>query len=129
MTITFSMVAWGLGILATWTGMLLGAIKYLLNRQIAAFEAKVEAAGATAGKALAGLSEHRQAMAGELADLRVQFERKLVCGNHQRMEDNDAKLFERLDRLHGDIRELCGGVRGLTNSMELVNQHLMNGGR
>ncbi len=129
MTITFSMIAWVLGILAAWTGMLLGAIKYLLNRQIAAFEAKVADADAKAGKALSSLSEYKQTVSGDMANLRLEFERKAVCGNHPRMEDNDVRLFQRLDQLHGDIRELVGGVKGLANSLELVNQHLLNGGK
>jgi ABC-type transporter Mla subunit MlaD len=140
MTVTWSMIAWGIGLLFTWTGILLGAIKYLLNRQISAFEAKLAEADAKANKALAelsghkqtiasNLSEHKQALAGELTALRIEFERKAVCGNHSRMEDNDKRLFQRLDQLHGDIRELVGGVKGLANSLELVNQHLLSGGK
>jgi hypothetical protein len=129
MTITLPMIAWALGIMGAWTGILLGAIKYLLNRQIAAFEAKVAEADAKAGKALSALSEHKQIVTSSIADLRLEFDRKSVCSNHQRMEKNDGKLFERLDNLHGDIRELVGGVKGLTNSLELVNQHLLSGGK
>lgn len=52
-----------------------------------------------------------------------------VCGNHGRMEENDVKLFARFDELHGDIRELTGGVKGLTRAVDLINEHLINNGR
>jgi hypothetical protein len=140
MTVTWSMIAWAIGILFTWTGVLLGAIKYLLNRQIAAFETKLTEADAKAAQALADLSGHkstvaadlsnqRLTLAAEMTSLRIEFERKATCGNHLRMEDNDTRLFGRLDQLHGDIRELVGGVKGLANSLELVNQHLLSGGK
>lgn len=48
-----------------------------------------------------------------------------VCGNHGRMEDNDIKLFKRFDDLHGDIRELTGGVKGLTRSVDMINEYLL----
>jgi predicted nuclease with TOPRIM domain len=52
-----------------------------------------------------------------------------LCSNHQRMEQNDSKLFERLDVLHGDVREMVGGIKGLTNSLEIINQHLLISGK
>lgn len=52
-----------------------------------------------------------------------------VCSNHGRMEDNDTKLFERLDELHGDIREMVGGMKGLTNQLGLINEYLLKGGK
>ena len=140
MTVTWSMIVWAIGIGLAWTGVLLGAIKYLLNRQISAFETKLSEADAKASQALTDLSGHKQAfvsslsdqrqtITNELASLRIEFERKSICGNHARMEDNDTRVFQRLDQLHGDIRELVGGVKGLANSLELVNQHLLNGGK
>jgi hypothetical protein len=59
------------------------------------------------------------------ADIKV----RQPCGNHDRMEANDVKLFENLDRLHGDIRELCGNVKGISKQLVLVNEHLLNGGK
>ncbi|MDA8428924.1 MAG: hypothetical protein M0T70_06675 [Geobacteraceae bacterium] len=55
-------------------------------------------------------------------------DRMPVCDNHSRIEKNDIKLFERMDELHGDIRELVGGVESLTKTIYMINQHLMNGG-
>jgi len=52
-----------------------------------------------------------------------------VCANHHRMESNDKVLFERLDDLHGDIREMVGGVKGLTRQLGLINEHLLKGGK
>lgn len=66
---------------------------------------------------------------GRMAGMETKIAALPVCGNHQRMEDNDTRLFQRLDSLHGDIRELVGGVKGLTNSLELINQHLLTGGK
>ncbi len=61
--------------------------------------------------------------------IELKIETMPVCSNHARMETNDEKLFKRLDQLHGDVRELCGGVKGLANQLELVNEHLLNGGK
>lgn len=56
-------------------------------------------------------------------------ERMPVCDSHSRMETNDTKLFDRLDDLHGDIRELAGGVKGLSRAVDLMNEHLINKGK
>lgn len=48
-----------------------------------------------------------------------------VCNNHERMEENDTKLFKRLDDLHGDIRELTGGVKALTKAVDMINEYLL----
>lgn len=48
-----------------------------------------------------------------------------VCGNHGRMEENDHKLFERFDELHGDIREQTGALKGLTRSLDMINEYLL----
>lgn len=126
-TITWQMVVAGITLLAAWTGFLLGAIKWLLNRQITALEARLAAAETKAGEAVAGLAKHKQTVTDSLAALRLEVSTKFVCGNHARIENNDEKLFKRMDDLHGDIRELAGGVRGLSNQLELVNRHLLNG--
>lgn len=34
----------------------------------------------------------------------------------------------RLDTLHGDIRELAGGVKGLRRAVDLMNEYLINNG-
>jgi len=65
----------------------------------------------------------------EIEDRVIKVETKVqsmpVCGNHGRMEENDVKLFERFDDLHGDIRELTGGVKGLTRAVDMINEHLL----
>ena len=90
---------------------------------------KIAEADSKATKAMESLTTHKEAIAKELETIRIESSQKSLCGNHQRMEDNDTRLFRRLDQLHGDIRELCGGVKGLAKSMEVVNQHLLNGGK
>jgi hypothetical protein len=128
-TLTLSMVVFGTSLLLGWTAFLLGAIKWLLNRQINALETRTASAEKKSTETAAELSKHKQTTSETLASLELKFNQKLTCGNHQRMEANDDKLFGRLDSLHGDIRELVGGVKGLTNSLELINQHLLNGGK
>jgi len=61
--------------------------------------------------------------------VKVKVETMPVCGNHARMESNDEKLFERLDLLHGDVREMVGSVDRLTGTLNMVQQHLMSGGK
>jgi len=128
-TITWQMVIAAIGLLTGWTGFLLGAIKWLLNRQITALEARLAAAEAKASEAASGLVEHKQTLSDAMAALRLEISSKFVCGNHARLERNDEKLFIRLDSLHGDIRELSGGVKGLAKSFEMVNEYLLSGGK
>lgn len=151
MTITWGMFIWGFGILVAWTTFLLGIIKILLGRQLNSFVTKQAETDAKAVDALKQLEKYKLAAAAELSDyqkasaaelanyqkaaamdlaaLKLEFSQKSTCGNHQRMERNDEKLFERLDQLHGDISKLVGGVEGLSNSLRLVNEHLISGGK
>ena len=129
MTITWSQFVWGFGLLLAWTGLLLGAIKYLLNRQIAAFETKLTEADAKAVKALADLSTHEQTVTKDISAIRLEINQKLVCSNHQRMEDDNKDQFVRMDELHGDIREMVGKFDGLQKSIDMLVQHHINGGK
>ena len=63
----------------------------------------------------------------ELVEIKAAMKSPSVCSNHERMEKNDVKLFERLDKLHGDMKEMVGGVKGLAATLDLINQHLING--
>ena len=63
----------------------------------------------------------------DLLEIKAAMKSPSVCGNHDRMEKNDVKLFERLDKLHGDMKEMCGGVKGLATTLDLITQHLING--
>lgn len=127
MIVTWQMILAGITLLVGWTGFLLSAIKWLLNRQITGLENRLAAAEAKAGEAVSGLAEQKQALSDSLAALRLEVSAKFVCGNHSRIEANDERLFTRLDKLHGDIRELNGGVKGLANQLDLVNRHLLSG--
>ena len=102
------------------------------DKRLSALEtalSKIADADSKATQALQAIIDHKTAVAKDIETLRLESSQKLQCNNHQRMESNDEKLFGRLDSLHGDIRELCGGVKGLTKSLEVVNQHLLNGGK
>ena len=128
-TLTLPMVVFIISLLIGWTAFLLGAIKWLLNRQLVGLETKVAENEKKAGEALSGLNQHKEALAKDLASIRLEFSMKATCSNHQRMEENDTRLFKRLDQLHGDIRELCGKVGAVVNSLDLLNQHHINGGK
>lgn len=129
MIITWAAIAWGIGILLGWTGLLLGAIKWLLNRQIAAFETKLTEADAKAVKALAALSTYEKEVALDIASLRLELSNKVVCGNHARMETDNTRQWGSLDKLNGTIQKLDGKLDGLGNSMDLLLQHHINGGK
>lgn len=128
-TLTLPMVVLAISLLLGWTGFLLGAIKWLLNRQINSLEARTASAEKKANEAIDSQAKHEQEMTISLASIKLEFSQKVTCSNHHRMESNDKDLFKRLDTLHGDIRELMGGVKGLANSLDLVNKHLLNGGQ
>ncbi len=129
MTITFQMFAWAIGLFFAWNGLLLSAIRWLISREVSRFETKLSEADGKAATALDSVAKAKQIAADEMAAIRLEFAHKVTCNNHQRMEENDKNISKRLDELHGDIRELCGGVKALTNSMDLVNQHLISGGK
>jgi hypothetical protein len=112
------MVVFIVSLLIGWTAFLLGAIKWLLNRQLIGIETRVEASE----KKTAELTTAQTTM-------RLEFSQKATCSNHARMEENDTRLFKRLDQLHGDIRELCGKVGAVVNSLDLLNQHHLNGSK
>lgn len=38
------------------------------------------------------------------------------------------ELSDRIDRLHGDMREMSGSLKGLTRSVDLMSEHLINQG-
>jgi hypothetical protein len=128
MMITWEMIAWAIGILIAWSGFLLGGIKWLLSRQITAFEAKVADAEAKASKALANHAEHKQAVASDISDLRLEFERKAVCSNHQRMENDNEKQFGSLDKMHASIRGISEKINGVANNVDLLLKHHIAGG-
>jgi enoyl-[acyl-carrier-protein] reductase (NADH) len=129
MTITWAQFIWGFGLLVGWTGLLLGAIKYLLNRQISAFETKVAEADKKASSALAALTAQDQAVTKSLADLRLEISNKLVCGNHARMETDNTRQWGSLDKLNGKIEKMDGKLDGIINSIDLLMQHHITGGK
>lgn len=129
MMITWSQITWAIGLFVVWNGFLVAIIRWLLSREVGRFETKLTEADAKAGKALAAVTEQKQQVTNDLASMRLEFERKGVCGNHERMEGNDRELFQTLRQLHGDVRELLGGVKALANSVELLNTHHLNGGK
>lgn len=53
---------------------------------------------------------------------------KPACDNHSRMEDNDKRLFTRLDEVHGDVREIKGSLEGVKNLSAVINQFLLKQG-
>lgn len=50
------------------------------------------------------------------------------CGNHGRMEDNDKRLFQRIDAMHGDLREIKGHLSGVKNLTTVINDFLLKQG-
>lgn len=127
MTITWAHIMWVLGLLSGWTGLLLGGIKYLLNRQIAAFEARLAEADAKASKALAAFAACEKAVADDISAIRLEISNKQVCANHDRMEHDNKDQFVRLDTIGRDIGEIKGTINGLKNSIDLLLQHHIKG--
>ena len=129
MEITWAHIAWGIGLFLGWNGFLVGIIRFFIAREIKGFEAKLDAAEKRASDAAKTASEAKAAISSAVSDLRVEVSKRDTCSQHGRMEDNDRELFQTLRTLHGDIGTLVGEIKGLRNSMDLVNQHLLNGGK
>lgn len=51
-----------------------------------------------------------------------------ACDNHGRMENNDKRLFQRIDEIHGDVREIKGNLDGVKHLSALINEFLLNQG-
>lgn len=129
MQITWAQFVWAAGLFLLWNGFLVGVIRVLISREVKSFEQRLADAETKAVKAAGSAAEAKQYISEEFSKLRLELASRTGCSNHQRIEDNDEKLFERFDQLHGDIRELVGGVKALANSVELLNTHHLNGGR
>lgn len=143
-TITWQLVVAVITLLSAWTGFLLGAIKWLLKRQITALETRLEDAEGKAVKALAAVTEHKEAITrtvtehketvtSSLAAIRLEFSQKLTCGNHQRMEQNDRETTKQLKEISDGMHEIKGLVEGrmegIGGALDLIQQHLLNGGK
>lgn len=128
MIITWTMIVWLIGILGAWTGLLLGAIKYLLSRQITAFEAKLSEADAKAGKALNSVAVHEQAVTKSISDLKLEISKKVVCDNHHRLESDNKDQFVSLDKMHASIRGISEKINGVANNVDLLLKHHIAGG-
>lgn len=50
-----------------------------------------------------------------------------TCLKHPRCEYH-LGFESRLDTMHGDIRELTGGIKGLRRAVDLMNEYLINQG-
>lgn len=157
-TLTLPMVVFAVSLLIGWTAFLLGAIKWLLNRQITGLETQVAAAETKAGEAVtkAGeafteLTNHKQAVNSEISGLRLEFSQQLVCCNHQRMEETDKLIFTKLERLQVEVgrlpdrREITnldktmnalaeklgnldGRMSGINRAVDLINEFLIEQG-
>ena len=127
-TLTMPMLAMGVSALLGWTGFLLGAIKWLLNRQLTTLEAKIDSAERKANSAVDDLSELKDSVYVAISKLQTELHQTSTCSNHPRMEDNTARLFARIDQLHGDFRQLNGAIDIVKNQVDLMYQHHLNGG-
>lgn len=116
MIITWNQFVWGFALLLAWTGLLLGAIKYLLNKQIMAFETKIAEAEAKAIKA-----------STDVAAIRLEVSQKMVCHNHDRMEGDNREQFQRLAKLGGSLQRMDGKLDGIITSIDMLMQHHLKG--
>ena len=121
-TITWQMVAFAITMTIGWTGFLLGAIKWLLNKQITGLEARLASAEKTAGNAVKELSEHKETVTQALSQLRIEFASKPGCANHREMHHC-------LDKLGTDVGWIKGKMDGLNRVVDLMNQFLIEQGR
>lgn len=48
---------------------------------------------------------------------------------HLPTHDDIGGVFKRIDQIHGDLKELTGAMSGVKRAVDLINEHLLNGGR
>jgi len=51
-----------------------------------------------------------------------------TCVHHSRMEENDRRLFERLDGINGAINKVDGKLEGIGHTSDLINEFLISQG-
>ncbi|WP_298438019.1 hypothetical protein [Geobacter sp.] len=59
---------------------------------------------------------------GRIKDLETAVKNPPACPHHNGFE-------ERIDDVHGDVREIKGTLKGLTRAVDLMNEHLINRGK
>lgn len=150
MTVTFSwpMIVFCTSLLLGWTGFLLGAIKWLLSRQIASIEERLKGAETKASQAVSEAAESKNV----IQEAMKVYDKDLLMrciGHTSRLGDNELKveriggeirnlpqhrhiqeLSERIGQLHGDIEKVAGRLDGIGRAVDLINQFLIEqGGR
>ncbi|MFZ4857922.1 MAG: hypothetical protein ACOYL3_16150 [Desulfuromonadaceae bacterium] len=145
-TVTPQIVIFITSMLVGWTGFLLGAIRWLMIRQIQSSEERLKAVEQKASHAAeisvelkdaieANLKGHDKELAarclghsGRLTDTELKVERIGAEIRNLPQHRHIQELSERISRLHGEIHELSGNLKAVSRTADLINEFLINQG-
>jgi chromosome segregation ATPase len=108
------MVVYITGIILSWSGFLIGLIRWSLKRNLASFEDKLTDTAAIAAKATLDLGTHKEDIQKEITNITAKLNNMPAgCGGHQMTEQ---RLNGHSDRL-GQHKELIVKIEGEFKSM------------
>lgn len=100
------------GIIA-WSGLLLGAIKWLFTREMSRLDAKLKV-----------VDDHEKA----IADLKLKAAAPGNCQQHAQQIATFGSLDARMDRVEGLVNRVDGRLEGIGRAVDLMNEFLINRG-
>lgn len=102
-----------LGFGATWTALLLGAVKFLFTREFNRFEKRLDA-----------IADHEK----KIAELYGCINNRPNCQQHAQQLVTFSSLDLRMDRVEGLVNRVDGRLEGIGRAVDLMNEFLINRG-
>lgn len=154
-TITWQMFVWMCGLVGLWTGILFGALRWSLSRNLKNFEEKIVGASTDSAKALTELSVLREKLGSipttcnghnfqttrmdghsdRLAQHKelltaIEADLKHLPKNSDigKLHDKINAVNQQLSAMQGELGKVAGAMPGLTHVTEMMNEFLLNHG-
>lgn len=125
-TLTWQQLTFVISLVLAWAGFLIGVIRWSLKRNLASFEGKIAEANAQATKVAQELASHKEEYQKDRANMERKMAARHDCQYHQGFE-------KRLDQMNGSINKIEGLIEGrmegIGSSLDLIQQHLLSGGK
>ena len=103
------------------------------EKKLKSLEERISAVETSRSSFEAKIQEVKTSLAIEIQDVKAAVKSMPVCGNHQRMEENDRFTADALEEINKGLSELKGLVNGrmegIGSALDLIQQHLLNGGK
>jgi uncharacterized coiled-coil DUF342 family protein len=129
-----------------WTGLLVGLLRWSLQRNLKSVEASIIEAANKATQAIKDADALKDDLPKALRDMDKELVQR-CAGHNGRLSESEKKiarigaeirnlpqhrhimdLSARIEQLHGDVHEVSGSLRGLSRAVDLMNEFLINQG-